>query len=84
MPEARAAGKLYCEAVREYADRQRVKPGMTGWAQVNGWRGPTETTEAIDRRVEHDLYYIDNWSLTLDFLIILKTILGGFHGKNAF
>lgn len=84
MPEARAAGELYCDAVREYADRQRVKPGITGWAQVNGWRGPTETTEAIDRRVEHDLYYIDNWSLTLDFFIILKTILGGFHGKNAF
>jgi lipopolysaccharide/colanic/teichoic acid biosynthesis glycosyltransferase len=84
MPEARAAGRLYYDAVQEYADRQRVKPGITGWAQVNGWRGPTETLEQIERRVEHDIYYIDNWSLLLDFFIIFKTILVGFHGKNAF
>jgi len=84
MPEARAAGRLYFDAVAEYADRQRVKPGITGWAQVNGWRGPTETIEQIERRVEYDIYYIENWSLIFDLIIIIKTILVGFYGKNAF
>jgi Undecaprenyl-phosphate glucose phosphotransferase len=77
-------GKTFFEAVNEYAARHRVKPGITGWAQVNGWRGPTETLEQVERRVEHDIYYIDNWSLMLDFAIILKTVLVGFFGKNAF
>ena len=84
MPQARAAGALYFDAVAEYADRHRVKPGITGWAQVNGWRGPTETVEQIERRVAHDIYYIDNWSLFLDVAILAKTVLVGFHGKNAF
>ena len=84
MPEARAGGALYFDAVAEYADRHRVKPGITGWAQVQGWRGPTDTVRQIERRVEHDIYYIENWSLLLDIVIILKTILVGFHGKNAF
>jgi Undecaprenyl-phosphate glucose phosphotransferase len=77
-------GKTFFEAVNEYAARHRVKPGITGWAQVNGWRGPTETLEQVERRVEHDIYYIENWSLTLDFVIVLKTIFVGFFGKNAF
>lgn len=84
MPQARAGGALYFDAVAEYADRHRVKPGITGWAQVNGWRGPTETVEQIERRVAHDIYYIDNWSLFLDIAILAKTVLVGFHGKNAF
>ncbi len=84
MPEARAGGALYFDAVVEYADRQRVKPGITGWAQVNGWRGPPETVQQIERRVEHDIYYIENWSLFLDLVIIVKTVLVGFYGKNAF
>ncbi len=84
MPEARADGRLYFDAVSEYANRQRVKPGITGWAQVNGWRGPTETQEQIERRVECDIYYIDNWSLLLDLIIIFRTILHGFYGRNAF
>jgi len=84
MPEARAAGLLYFEAVNEYACRHRVKPGLTGWAQVNGWRGPTETVEAIERRVEHDIYYIDNWSFSLDLLILMRTALVPFRGTNAF
>jgi putative colanic acid biosynthesis UDP-glucose lipid carrier transferase len=70
--------------VQEYSDRQRVKPGITGWAQVNGWRGPTETIEQIERRVEYDIYYIENWSLLFDIIIIFKTIVAGFYGKNAF
>ncbi len=84
MPEARAAGKLYFDAVRAYASRHRVKPGITGWAQVNGWRGPTETIEQIENRVAHDLHYIDNWSFLLDVKILMKTALVGFFGKNAF
>ncbi len=84
MPEARADGRLYFDAVSEYANRQRVKPGITGWAQVNGWRGPTDTLEQIERRVECDIYYIDNWSLLLDFIIIFRTALHGFYGRNAF
>jgi Undecaprenyl-phosphate glucose phosphotransferase len=84
MPQARAAGKLYFEAVNEYAGRHRVKPGITGWAQINGWRGPTETIEQIERRVEHDIYYIENWSLMFDVVILLRTVLVGFMGKNAF
>ncbi len=81
---AKAAGKLYDEAVHDYAARHRVKPGITGWAQVNGWRGETETLEQIRKRVEHDLIYIDNWSLWFDVKIIFMTIFGGFTGKNAF
>jgi putative colanic acid biosynthesis UDP-glucose lipid carrier transferase len=61
-----------------------VKPGITGWAQVNGWRGETDTVEQIRKRVEHDLYYIENWSIVLDLKIIVRTILGGFTGRHAF
>ncbi len=81
---AKAGGLLYPEAVRDYHARHRVKPGITGWAQVNGWRGETETVEQIVKRVEHDLYYIDHWSVGLDLWIVARTILGGFVGRNAY
>jgi Undecaprenyl-phosphate glucose phosphotransferase len=84
MPEARAAGKFYFDAVSAYASRHRVKPGITGWAQVCGWRGPTETIEQIENRVAHDLFYIDNWSFGFDMVILIKTVFVGFFGKNAF
>jgi Undecaprenyl-phosphate glucose phosphotransferase len=77
-------GREFAEAVDEYAGRHWVKPGMTGWAQVNGWRGPAVTLEQIERRVEHDIYYIENWSLTFDLIILAKTIFVGFIGKNVF
>jgi Undecaprenyl-phosphate glucose phosphotransferase len=77
-------GRPIFEAVNEYAGRHRVKPGITGWAQVNGWRGPTHTLAQIERRVEHDIYYIENWSLMLDAVILIKTIFVGFFGKNVF
>jgi len=77
-------GRTFFEAVNEYASRHRVKPGITGWAQVNGWRGPTETMEQIERRVEHDIYYIENWSPMLDMVILVRTVFKGFFGKNAF
>jgi Undecaprenyl-phosphate glucose phosphotransferase len=81
---AKAGGLLYQEAVRDYDARCRMKPGITGWAQVNGWRGETSTIEQIRKRVEHDLYYIDHWSVPLDLLIILRTALGGFTGRSAY
>jgi len=81
---AKAGGLLYQDAVRAYDARHRVKPGITGWAQVNGWRGETETTEQIVKRVEHDLYYIENWSLLLDLRIILRTVTGSFMGGAAY
>ena len=74
----------YDEAVAEYAARHRVKPGITGWAQVNGWRGPTEVLEQIQKRVEYDIYYIDNWSVTFDLRILFMTVWKGFFHKNAF
>jgi Undecaprenyl-phosphate glucose phosphotransferase len=81
---AKAGGYLYQEAVDHYASRHRVKPGITGWAQINGWRGTTDTVRQIEKRVEHDLYYIDNWSLWLDLKIIFMTIFKGFSGEHAY
>ncbi len=70
---AKAENRLYDEAVDGYFARHRVKPGITGWAQINGWRGETDTEEKIQRRVEHDLFYIENWSVMFDLYILLKT-----------
>ena len=81
---AKAGGLPYQDAVRQYAARHRVKPGITGWAQVNGWRGETETVEQIQRRVHHDIAYIEDWSLWLDLKIILLTVVTGFFGKQAY
>jgi Undecaprenyl-phosphate glucose phosphotransferase len=81
---AKAGAVLYQDAVRYYDARHRVKPGITGWAQVNGWRGETDTVEQIRKRVEHDLYYIEHWSVALDLQIIARTIVGGFTGHHAF
>ena len=80
---ASAAGVAYARAISEYPIRHRVKPGMTGWAQVNGWRGETTTIEQIRRRVEHDLYYIENWSLTFDLLILGRTVFAVLSRANA-
>jgi len=71
--QAKAHEQLYDEVVESYFARHRVKPGITGWAQINGWRGETDTAEKIQRRVEHDLFYIENWSLFLDLYILAKT-----------
>jgi Undecaprenyl-phosphate glucose phosphotransferase len=70
---AKAAAQRYDEAVDGYFARHRVKPGITGWAQVNGWRGETDTEEKIQKRVEHDLFYIENWSVLFDLWIVLRT-----------
>lgn len=70
----RAGGRLYFDAVEQYLQRHRVKPGITGWAQVNGLRGEVDTLEKGQARVAHDLYYIEHWSLWLDLKILLKTV----------
>ena len=80
---AKAENLPYEKATSEYAMRHRVKPGITGWAQVNGWRGNTDTLEDIKRRVEHDFYYIDNWSMKLDIKILVMT-LGTLLHRNAY
>jgi Undecaprenyl-phosphate glucose phosphotransferase len=80
---ASAAGISYARAISEYPIRHRVKPGITGWAQVKGWRGETTTIEQIRQRVEHDLYYIENWSLTFDLVILGRTVFAVLFRTNA-
>lgn len=82
--KAKAANRLYADAVDGYFARHRVKPGVTGYAQINGWRGETDTEEKILRRVEHDMYYIDNWSLIFDLVILLKTPIALIRDRNAY
>ncbi len=82
--QAKAANALYDEVVDSYFARHRVKPGITGWAQVNGWRGETDTKDKIERRVEHDLYYIENWSVWFDLYILIKTPFSLLSSKNAY
>jgi polysaccharide biosynthesis protein PslA len=81
---AKAGDQLYEDVVSNYAARHRVKPGLTGWAQVNGWRGETDTPYKLTRRVEHDLYYIDHWSPWLDIKILARTVLVVLSARNAF
>lgn len=83
-PSTRAAGRLFHEVVHTYAARHKVKPGITGWAQVCGWRGETDTEEKLIRRLEHDLYYIENWSVGFDIYILLRTVGAVVFPKNAF
>jgi Undecaprenyl-phosphate glucose phosphotransferase len=83
-PLATAADRPYAAAVERYAARHKIKPGITGWAQINGWRGPTNTIEQIEQRVNHDLYYIEHWSPLLDMRILMMTVLRGFSHGNAF
>ncbi len=77
--------QLFDEAVDGYFARHRVKPGITGWAQINGWRGEVDSSEKIQKRVEFDLYYIENWSVLFDLYILLKTPIALMtHNKNAY
>jgi Undecaprenyl-phosphate glucose phosphotransferase len=81
---AKAEARLYDEAVDGYFARHRVKPGITGWAQINGWRGETDTHEKIQKRVEHDLYYIENWSVLFDLIILAHTPIALLKTENAY
>lgn len=83
-PHAVAHNEEYRRLIHGYMLRHKVKPGITGWAQVNGWRGETDTTQKMEMRIKHDLDYINNWSLWLDLRIIMKTIFGGMRGKSAY
>lgn len=82
-PHAKAHNELYRTLIPKYMQRHLVKPGITGWAQVNGWRGETEQLEKMQKRVEFDLHYIKNWSLALDIRILILTLFVVLNGKNA-
>jgi lipopolysaccharide/colanic/teichoic acid biosynthesis glycosyltransferase len=82
--QAKAADQLYQDVVDGYFARHKVKPGLTGWAQINGWRGETDTAEKIQKRVEYDLYYIDNWSVLLDLYILVRTPFALLKDTNAY
>lgn len=83
-PHALAHNEQYKDVIHVYMQRHRMKPGITGWAQVNGWRGETDTLDKMQKRVEYDLYYINHWSLWFDLKIILITFLRGFVSSNAY
>lgn len=75
---------VYSEVVQQYAARHRIKPGITGWAQINGMRGGIDSLEKANRGADLDLYYIANWSLKLDLKIMILTVLTGLFGRNVF
>ncbi|MEM7429370.1 MAG: sugar transferase [Pseudomonadota bacterium] len=74
----------YLGVLPRYAERYSVRPGITGWAQIQGYRGPTEVEGSMEARLESDLYYAENWSIWLDLKIMLVTPFFGIFGKNAF
>ncbi|MEB7598143.1 undecaprenyl-phosphate glucose phosphotransferase [Raoultella terrigena] len=83
-PHAVAHNEQYRSIIEGYMLRHKVKPGITGWAQINGWRGETDTVEKMQKRVEYDLEYIREWSIWFDLKIIFLTIFKGFINKSAY
>jgi putative colanic acid biosynthesis UDP-glucose lipid carrier transferase len=83
-PHAVAHNETYRKLVDGYMVRHKVKPGVTGWAQVNGFRGETDTVDKMQQRIEYDLAYLRNWSLRLDLMIVLKTALVLFGDRKAY
>ncbi|HEX7477682.1 MAG TPA: undecaprenyl-phosphate glucose phosphotransferase [Polyangiales bacterium] len=83
-PHAVVHNEQYRALIQGYMLRHKVKPGITGWAQINGWRGETDTLEKMEKRVEYDLAYIRDWALWMDLKIIVMTVFGVFRGKNAY
>lgn len=83
-PHAISHNEQYRKLIKGYMLRHKMKPGITGWAQINGWRGETDTLEKMERRIEFDLQYIQSWSLWLDIKIIFLTIFKGFISKSAY
>jgi lipopolysaccharide/colanic/teichoic acid biosynthesis glycosyltransferase len=81
---AQSHNLLYNEVVDGYFARHKVKPGVTGWAQINGWRGEMDTNEKIRMRTEYDLYYIENWSMLFDLKILLLTPVRLLDTENAY
>jgi Undecaprenyl-phosphate glucose phosphotransferase len=82
--QAKAGNVLYEDVVDQYAVRHKVKPGITGWAQINGWRGDTRDEASLIGRLEHDLYYIDHWSVLFDLSIIFRTFFVVLRGENSY
>lgn len=82
--QSKAGGRLFPDVAPRYWERHQVKPGITGWAQVNGWRGETDTEEKLRQRVAHDLEYIENWSLWYDLRILMRTPRAALRGDNAY
>lgn len=83
-PHAVAHNEEYRKLITGYMLRHKIRPGITGWAQVNGLRGETDTLDKMAKRVEYDLDYMHRWSVGFDLKIILKTVVGGFSDKNAY
>jgi Undecaprenyl-phosphate glucose phosphotransferase len=83
-PHALSHDLEYERRIALYARRHNVKPGITGWAQIHGYRGKTDTDDKMGKRVEHDLYYIDNWSLMLDVHILIRTVFTAASHRNAY
>ncbi|MFT0174869.1 undecaprenyl-phosphate glucose phosphotransferase [Paraburkholderia mimosarum] len=83
-PHAIEHDEVYRKLVDGYIHRYRIKPGITGWAQINGFRGETDRVDKMQKRVEHDLYYIRNWSFMLDIRIVILTVIKGFIGRQAY
>jgi putative colanic acid biosysnthesis UDP-glucose lipid carrier transferase len=83
-PHAVAHNEYYRRLIPGYMLRHKVRPGLTGWAQINGWRGETETLEKMEKRVEYDLDYLRRWSLWFDLKIILLTVFRGFKDSHAY
>ena len=83
-PHAVSHNEEYRKKVAYYMLRHKMKPGITGWAQVNGWRGETDTVEKMEMRIKYDLEYIRNWSIWMDFKIVIFTLFKGFVGKNVY
>lgn len=83
-PHALEHNELYKDLVQRYMMRHRVKPGITGWAQVNGLRGQTDTLRKMSDRVEHDIYYIQHWTFRMDLIIIARTAVSGWTGRNVY
>jgi putative colanic acid biosynthesis UDP-glucose lipid carrier transferase len=83
-PHAVAHNELYRDQISGYMQRHLVKPGITGWAQVNGWRGETDTLQKMQKRIEFDLFYIRNWSVWIDIKIVALTLVKGFWGGRVY
>lgn len=83
-PHAVAHNEEYRVLVDNYMIRHKIKPGITGWAQINGYRGETETVDKMEKRIQYDIQYMQNWSLWLDIKIIFMTVFKGFVSETAY
>jgi putative colanic acid biosynthesis UDP-glucose lipid carrier transferase len=83
-PHALEHDDIYKDLVKGYMHRYRIKPGITGWAQINGYRGETDRIEKMMGRVKLDLYYMQHWTFWLDIKIVVLTLWKGFVGSNAY